>query len=216
MLLLETKKPLLLARMTVVQLADFNYRPIVNSGTAICSIAASPPFTPIKLTAQRKKRHVHFAPLLHTVQLYIPTQPTCLLGQPLQRIVLQRKTEAIDWLSMPRLLRQEPFTALDNIWMEQHCEEEEIVGEVAVFNLDPFKIVTIRYSFDQWKTIHDVEARYIQSMASLRIDKFRFRITQEVNQGTLEMAVKYCVKGNEYWDNCNGINHQFCIKLDPF
>lgn len=67
----------------------------------------------------------------------------------------------------------------------------------------------------------DSLAYYVPSSSDGVTDKFRFKIVMPTyldNGGTLQFAIKYCVGGQEYWDNNNGNNYKVRrhrLKMSP-
>lgn len=101
------------------------------------------------------------------------------------------------------------------------ADEFSLSGIVRVLNLAFEKSVSLRYSLNNWITFMESLASYVPSSSDSGTDKFCFKIVTPTyldNGGTLQFAIKYCVDGQEFWDNNNGINykvrrHRF--KLSP-
>ena len=102
-------------------------------------------------------------------------------------------------------------------------DNTELVGRIAVSKIAFHKVVIARYTLDNWKTSSDVIASF-NSDARLgsyfsRYDHFNFtiKIADEANleSKALLLAVKYCVNGQEYWDNNNSANFQIIFKQKP-
>lgn len=93
-----------------------------------------------------------------------------------------------------------------------------IVGKVLVRNIDYHKTVTIRYTFDFWETVDNVDARFHQQddhKNNNSYDVFSFKIKLPPNATTLYFAVHYKVGAQEYWDNNDGRNYEVQIKTTP-
>ncbi|XP_020513995.2 protein phosphatase 1 regulatory subunit 3E [Labrus bergylta] len=91
------------------------------------------------------------------------------------------------------------------------ADEFSLSGFVRVLNLAFQKSVSLRYSLNNWITFMDSLASYVPSSCDGDTDKFCFKIVMPTsfdNGGTLQFAIKYCVKGKEYWDNNNGNNYK--------
>lgn len=100
-------------------------------------------------------------------------------------------------------------------------DEFSLSGIVRVLNLAFEKSVLLRYSLNNWITFMDSLASYVPCSSDGVTDRFRFKIVTPTyldSGGTLQFAIKYCVGGEEFWDNNNGNNykvrsHRF--KLSP-
>ncbi|KAM9765202.1 protein phosphatase 1 regulatory subunit 3E [Menidia menidia] len=99
------------------------------------------------------------------------------------------------------------------------ADEFNLSGFVRVLNLAFEKSVSLRYSLNNWITFMDSLATYVPDSSDGVTDRFCFKIVMPTyldNGGTLQFAIKYCVGGQEFWDNNNGKNykvrrHQFNI-----
>lgn len=88
-----------------------------------------------------------------------------------------------------------------------------ILGQVSVRNLDYHKTVTIRYTFDFWETIDNIQAIFYEDHKMN--DIFRFKIHVPSSASTLYFAIKYKVGSEEYWDNNDGRNYEIKIVTKP-
>uniref|UniRef100_UPI0037E8F1B2 protein phosphatase 1 regulatory subunit 3E n=1 Tax=Semicossyphus pulcher TaxID=241346 RepID=UPI0037E8F1B2 len=91
------------------------------------------------------------------------------------------------------------------------ADEFSLSGFVRVLNLAFEKSVSLRYSLNNWITFMDSLASYVPSSSDGVTDKFSFKIVMPTsfdNGGTLQFAIKYCVEGEEFWDNNNGNNYK--------
>jgi hypothetical protein len=94
-------------------------------------------------------------------------------------------------------------------------DNKTLVGTVAVANLAFNKHVVARFTLDYWKTTSEVVAEYNHDVRQPKregYDRFNFNI-KLADQANLEaktmfFCVKYCVNGQEYWDNNNSTNFQ--------
>ncbi|PBP25400.1 protein phosphatase regulator [Diplocarpon rosae] len=94
-------------------------------------------------------------------------------------------------------------------------DNKTLIGSVAVANLSFHKYVVARFTLDYWKTTSEVVAEYnhdIRQPKNDGYDRFNFNI-KLADQANLEaktmfFCVKYCVNGQEYWDNNNATNFQ--------
>ncbi|KAM4597293.1 protein phosphatase 1 regulatory subunit 3E isoform 2-T3 [Fundulus diaphanus] len=87
-------------------------------------------------------------------------------------------------------------------------------GFVRVLNLAFEKSVALRYSLNNWITFMESLATYVPNSSDGATDKFSFKIVMPTyldNGGTLQFAIKYCVGGQEFWDNNSGNNYKSVI-----
>ncbi|KAI4830912.1 hypothetical protein KUCAC02_002513 [Chaenocephalus aceratus] len=100
-------------------------------------------------------------------------------------------------------------------------DEYNLSGVVRVLNMAFEKSVSLRYSLNNWITFMDSLASYVPNSTNGDTDKFRFKIIMPTyldNGGTFQFAIKYCVGGQEFWDNNNGINYKVRrhrLKMSP-
>ncbi|KAG7272089.1 hypothetical protein CRUP_002906 [Coryphaenoides rupestris] len=98
------------------------------------------------------------------------------------------------------------------------ADDVSLSGVVRVLNLAFEKSVYLRYSLNNWITFMDSLASYVPDSSDGVTDRFSFKITtptfREVGGGggggggTLQFAIRYCVGGEEYWDNNVGKNYK--------
>lgn len=91
------------------------------------------------------------------------------------------------------------------------ADEFSLSGFVRVLNMAFEKSVFLRYSINNWITFMDSLASYVPNSSDGVTDKFSFKVVMPTyleNGGTLQFAIKYCVGGQEYWDNNNGNNYK--------
>ncbi|KAI8887328.1 carbohydrate-binding module family 21 protein [Backusella circina FSU 941] len=169
-----------------------------------------------KLINKKPKKSVHFDPFfLERVVLFTEEQ------EPIQ---LQRVTEVQPrlrllcpfWPSKPN-----PVMVVNKRWFSVE-KNFAIKGSILVRNLALDKLVSVRYTMDNWKTVHDVEGLffgpYIKNPA---FDVYEF-VMLEIGlrdagemRGKIELAIQVTADGIDYWDNNNGLNYQIRIISDP-
>lgn len=109
---------------------------------------------------------------------------------------------------------------------------DRLVGSVAVRNLAFEKSVTARCTFDGWVSYVNVRAVYARSErvdrgrshgGLLEFDVFEFSVNLPVRWRTIcgerprvELAIRYDVAGNTFWDNNNGQNYELVGTADAF
>ena len=98
------------------------------------------------------------------------------------------------------------------------CSNSALVGTVKVRNLAFEKKVTVRVTFDHWKTHRDIWADYVSTCPDNEADKFIFRITLPscfAEGQKIEFAIRYIVGGKEFWDNNSAKNYSVsCLKVE--
>ncbi|KAH8654891.1 putative phosphatase regulatory subunit-domain-containing protein [Ilyonectria robusta] len=109
------------------------------------------------------------------------------------------------------------FVCLKNLQLLD--DQKSFLGVVAVRNAAFHKSVTCRFTFDNWKTISNVDAAYsdrvVLEKAPSGHDFFVFTIQLSdilhLESKTAHLCVRYIVNGQEYWDNNSGCNFQVCF-----
>ena len=93
--------------------------------------------------------------------------------------------------------------------------ENDLTGAARVVNLGFHKQVTVRWTVDRWKTSSDLEARYVDDLSEGLTDTFVFRLSSGLlcRGEVLELCLRYRAEGQEHWDNNNGDNYGFQVKL---
>jgi hypothetical protein len=91
-------------------------------------------------------------------------------------------------------------------------------GRCRAANLSFHKLVSIRYTYDLWRTFSETTGEYHESIASTSNtwDRFYFSIPVEAKQSTqtVYLALRYTIDDQEFWDNNNGMNYQVIITPD--
>jgi len=91
-------------------------------------------------------------------------------------------------------------------WLVE-TKRDHIVGYVRVANRAFEKRVFVRYTLDNWETSLEVEAYWVETVAE-KTDKFIFVIPFRTDwTGNIEFAIRYEVRGVQYWDNNEDNNH---------
>ncbi|CAI4061164.1 hypothetical protein SUVZ_05G1300 [Saccharomyces uvarum] len=102
-----------------------------------------------------------------------------------------------------------------------------IVGRILVKNIFYDKRVVIRYTWNGWRTAHEVECVYISNgdgiLPGTDMDIFHFIIDDASKldpRGRLEFCIHYSTRNDykreEYWDNNNGNNYKVEVVMDGF
>lgn len=91
-------------------------------------------------------------------------------------------------------------------WLGE-TKSDHILGYVRVANRSHQKRVFVRYTRDNWETTLEVEAYWVETVAE-ETDKFIFVIPFPTDwSGTIKFAIRYEVRGDQYWDNNQEMNH---------
>lgn len=88
------------------------------------------------------------------------------------------------------------------------CTSSRIWGRIQVNNVTYEKLIFVRWSSDAWKSYSEQPASFEQSATNLKRDAFTFEIDRPQHGEMVELAVRYCVCNQEYWDNNDGNNYQ--------
>jgi hypothetical protein len=176
---------------------------------------------------RKPKKSVRFCDnaSLENVRLFIKTQmpkacrsdPACLNKQYTFRI---RRPNWPTSVTTKRNIDGGSAVRLEDVQLskQQDMQHISLLGSVQVANLAFHKKVLVRYTLDDWNTIKEVEAQYQEPIAhsANTWDRFSFKIVLNANAAheSLNLAVKYCVSGREFWDNNNQKNYQVDIVPD--
>ncbi|NXS04854.1 PPR3D phosphatase, partial [Oxylabes madagascariensis] len=127
---------------------------------------------------------------------------------------------------------QQPADCLDfssRLQEQQVCLERVtssdlgLSGTIQVRNVAFEKQVSVRYTFNQWESIHEVRARWDCSLpgknGQAQVDVFTFFLPVPpflLQLSTLvQFAARYQVNGQEYWDNNRGKNYTLRCRTHP-
>jgi len=103
------------------------------------------------------------------------------------------------------------------ICLESVVCDKALIGFVRVLNIAYKKEVAARYSVDGWKTFREESAEHLSISADGTMDTFFFRIpllSLLKETSTVEIAIRYNVRGNVYWDNNFFKNYSVCLVSD--
>ncbi|KFQ60311.1 Protein phosphatase 1 regulatory subunit 3D, partial [Pelecanus crispus] len=96
-------------------------------------------------------------------------------------------------------------------------------GTIQVCNVAFEKQVSVRYTFNEWKSIHEVCAHWHSSIPEKnghgQVDVFTFflPVPPFLLQlcSVVQFAARYQVNGREYWDNNRGKNYSLTCRTHP-
>lgn len=94
-------------------------------------------------------------------------------------------------------------------------QDNSLFGSIIVNNVAFEKQVSIRYTFNQWKTSSDLSATYVPGSTAQdgSTDRFSFSLVLPVDlsakgsQFQMQFAICYKASSTEYWDSNNGSNY---------
>ena len=113
-------------------------------------------------------------------------------------------------MNMPAWIDLNADVALESLTL---CPgRTSILGRVRLRNIEYYKVVSVHFTFDSWRTTRWVWGEYVESDADGEFDRFVFSmpLNDLLSRGekkTLVFTVKYVVVGREIWDNNLGQNY---------
>lgn len=131
-------------------------------------------------------------------------------GRPLSFKDKDKADDQQELIDLPEVLSGEYFDRVHRnavaIEFLDH-RENEITGYVTVRNDAPDKQVIVRYTTCEWDTYEEIAAEWMGTIEDQGCDKFRFSITSLTTPYTVQLAVRYEVLDQQYWDNNNCKNY---------
>ncbi len=86
--------------------------------------------------------------------------------------------------------------------------EQQLLGTLWVTNASFCKHVSVKYTFNRWLNTYEHEVQYRCHSNDFRnIDQFEFTINLPADVDRIDFVLRYCVNGQEYWDNNDGKNY---------
>jgi hypothetical protein len=175
----------------------------------------------------KKKKSVHFDPRsLESVCLFTKTQIPKLLKSAHDKR-LENPTFRIICPHWPRYSKQEEKTntiMLDRKSFSVSKDNKSIKGKILVRNLALDKSVSIRYTFNSWNTVNDVDAIFFgpnpkNPLYDIYEFSLRFGHGQLADRGEMrgkiEFSVQMTADTRDYIDNNNGRNYLIRVISDP-
>lgn len=128
-------------------------------------------------------------------------------------LVLDFIQPAADYLELRNRLKAQ------QVCLETCSVQERLLsGTVQVRNLSFDKSVSVRITFDSWRTFQDVPCLYLNNIYGCPdIDTFSFSITvPDVLEpsSTVEFCIQYLTQDHTFWDNNHGNNYRLAV-ADP-
>ncbi|OBZ86856.1 Protein phosphatase 1 regulatory subunit 3E [Choanephora cucurbitarum] len=173
----------------------------------------------------KPKKQVGFAQELEQVRYFYKTQsPITVKSDPpvMDSSADDYKLTFPNWPTNRRVLyqsngtiRMETAQLMDGDAEQMLNQHMVIEGRCRAANLSFHKVVTVRYTFDLWRTYQETTGVFRESIASTsnKWDRFVFNIPVEAKQTsqTIYLALRYTVDNQEYWDNNNGANYEMVL-----
>ncbi|KAL0088388.1 carbohydrate-binding module family 21 protein [Phycomyces blakesleeanus] len=164
-----------------------------------------------------RSKSVRFDPELEKICLFQKSHAPSTLKEDNETLCAKAKQESLGIVYMHWPARSTQHTSRP-IRVEKKLDvtTTEIVGQVQVRNLAYHKTVWVRYTFDCWQTVENVEAVYREPVGGKDPNNSNYDIfifTIQLNRlstnrpannnvlATLDFAVQYTVDGREVWDN---------------
>ncbi|XP_070783565.1 protein phosphatase 1 regulatory subunit 3C-B-like [Enoplosus armatus] len=128
-------------------------------------------------------------------------------------LVLDFTQPAADYLDLRNRLKAQQVS------LETCSVQEQLLsGTVQVRNLCFDKSVSVRITFDSWRTFQDVPCLYLNNVYGCPdTDTFSFSVSvPEVRQPSnrVEFCIQYQTKDHTFWDNNHGNNYRLAV-VDP-
>jgi hypothetical protein len=155
------------------------------------------------LRYRKPKKSVRFRDndSLENVRLFLKTQmPKACRSDPAYPKQYTYRLRRPNWPT----IRTVGAVRIEDIQLDTANDTVNLVGSIQVANLAFEKHVVVRYTLDDWTTVHEVDAAYREPVANSANtwDRFSFKITlAEHCHQTLDLAIQYTVGGRAFWDN---------------
>ncbi|NXS26089.1 PR3CB phosphatase, partial [Pomatostomus ruficeps] len=102
------------------------------------------------------------------------------------------------------------FVCLESCLIQDHA----LSGTVKVRNIEYEKKVTVRITFDGWKSFRDISCQYMHSTyGSADTDIFSFELTlpkPSISHRVTEFCISFQCGQKTHWDNNHGKNYKIC------
>ncbi|RCH90695.1 hypothetical protein CU098_009373 [Rhizopus stolonifer] len=179
------------------------------------------------LPVKKKRQCVQFEPIcLERVCLFLETQPPIELKEAHDKQLTNPSfrikcpcwphPETSDYYDQKVvILNKKHFSIVDNKYIK---------GKVMVRNLALDKAVLIRYTFDHWTTVLDVDGVFFgPNPKNITFDMFDFTLDLTQGQladhgelrGKIEFSIRYTAGHMDYYDNNEGHSYQIKVICDP-
>lgn len=152
-----------------------------------------------------------------------PTLPVARDSPALSRVSGLSETEEQLVLRLPNFPSSARLSVDKDIFLERIFLAEDlrsVKGTVRVRNLHFEKWVAVRFTLDNWVTVNEVSAEYLESLNESQSDRFTFSIklnellnwprgAGQHETKTMHLCLRYRTgASDEFWDNNDGSNYQ--------
>ena len=87
-------------------------------------------------------------------------------------------------------------------------DNNHVHGTVKVKNIAFEKVVTVRVTFDDWKSHLDVQCQYVNSAYEIgNFDTFQFNLDVPSDCYNVQFCINYKCGHDEFWDSNDGLNY---------
>ncbi|KAM7370311.1 hypothetical protein PAMP_009871 [Pampus punctatissimus] len=125
-------------------------------------------------------------------------------------LVLDFTQPAADYLDLRNRLKAQQV-CLETCSVQEHL----LSGTVQVRNICFEKSVSVRITFDSWRSFQDVSCHYLNNVYGCPdTDTFAFSLTVPVvlePAQRIEFCIQYQARGQTYWDNNLGNNYRLAV-----
>ncbi|KAI7879796.1 hypothetical protein K492DRAFT_207969 [Lichtheimia hyalospora FSU 10163] len=173
-------------------------------------------------SSQKAKKQVRFCndTQLEHVRFFLKTQePIAIRDGDAPCLYTLVELKYSNWPNnMPLESRQRGMICLESVEQILTKPSMTLMGQCRVANIAFQKLITVRYTTNDWQSYHETEAFYREPISGCAnpMDRFIFYIDLEAKMRytittTVSFALCYTVNGREYWDNNDGLNYQINV-----
>ena len=153
----------------------------------------------------------------------IRTEVSALHTELMEEPRFPSKTLELEAIALVPLFEQPGFspTFMSLVQSKKICLEKvqidsntNIFGLVRVLNLAYLKLVKVVWTNNNWKTVNENFAEYVEGSSEGGTDKFSFQIN--CGEVTIDTEVELCLMlscAGDHWDNNFGNNYKFCSQI---
>lgn len=133
----------------------------------------------------------------------------------------------LEIVNFEKIKYNEKFQSKSLIFLESlslNVDRNSIIGIIAVKNRSYEKTIHLRYTFDNWKTVIEIECKFENDLKSiprilkrnnydrfkfnLELKSFRFLVKEEPTKINLKFCIRYSFENQEIWDNNSNKNYE--------
>lgn len=143
---------------------------------------------------------------------------------PLNFPVISSRDPKVLQLNVFLSLSRDKQVFLQDLALHVFKRGASVEGRVMVKDLSYHKRVAVRYTWDQWHTVQEVECIYVCSgerfLPGTNTDMFSFMLEKPDKCTRLHLCVQYVARSEgcrqEFWDNNENQNYQLDVRTDCF